>query len=594
MKRIIPTITRLNVRALIFAALLITVAGAAVPIQAQVSVVSAASFATDKVVAPDTIAAAFGVFNTQNNQVYIANSLPLPTTLGGVKVTIGNVDAGLFFVAPGTSGQINFVIPSSIPDGVTTSVRVTNANNVASTGTLTVVRSSPGIFSAKATGLGTAAAQTTFDGAVYQNTFNTDGSEKEVSAGTKDKPNVLVLYTTGIRNTPAANPNDGNGVAEAVTVKIQGIPATVLYAGPAPGYAGLDQVNVIIPPELSGLGSVNVRIRANNRDSNTVTIKIGGDIPDVRATPITLGQSFNGALTADDQVQAGSQGNTFFFDAYSFQTTTANTAIGVDLRSIDFDAAVLLYRQDPDPQRPGKSILSLIAADDESGSYGSKLSDNNHNALLMTMIQNPGNYTIFVTSSDYNPNGMGNYSVKLTNIAITQISYGQTLSGTIAATDVQNSLGIYYDLFWFNGVKGDRQQIKMSSTVFDSYLILQRIEGDPYLVVDDNSGGGSQGKDALIDPTHGDDGSINHLPLPSLPQTATYLIIATPLEANKLGAYTVSLNKLAGLEGESETISNWDRFFRIPGREIRSTRVNEPAKSSVERFGTRRIVQQDQ
>lgn len=587
MKRIIPTITRLNVRALIFAALLITVAGAAVPIQAQVSVVSAASFATDKVVAPDTIAAAFGVFNTQNNQVYIANSLPLPTTLGGVKVTIGNVDAGLFFVAPGTSGQINFVIPSSIPDGVTTSVRVTNANNVASTGTLTVVRSSPGIFSAKATGLGTAAAQTTFDGAVYQNTFNTDGSEKEVSAGTKDKPNVLVLYTTGIRNTPAANPNDGNGVAEAITVRIQGIPAIVLYAGPAPGYAGLDQVNVIIPPELSGLGSVNVRIRANNRDSNTVTIRIGGNIPDVRATPITLGQSFNGALTVDDQVQAGSQGNTFFFDAYRFTTTVANTAIAVDLRSTDFDAAVLLYRLDGNQ-------LSLIAADDESGSYGSKPSDNNHNAMLMTMIQNPGDYVFFVTSSDYAPNATGNYTVKLLSLAATQISYGQTLSGTVTASDLQNSLGIYYDLFWFNGVKGDRQQIKMSSTAFDSYLILQRIEGDPYLVADDNSGGGPQGKDSLIDPTHGDDGSINHLPLPSLPQTGTYLIVATPLEANKLGAYTVSLNKLAGLEGESETISNWDRFFRIPGREIRSTRVNEPGKSSVERFGTRRIVQQDQ
>src|ERR1051326_5383645 len=109
MNRTIPSITCLSARALIFAAVLITIAGAALSTQAQVAVVSAASFATDKTVGPDSIASAFGSFNTQNNQVYIANALPLPTNLGGVRVKIGSTDAGLFFVAPGTSGQINFL-----------------------------------------------------------------------------------------------------------------------------------------------------------------------------------------------------------------------------------------------------------------------------------------------------------------------------------------------------------------------------------------------------------------------------------------------------------------------------------------------------
>ncbi|HEX9001430.1 MAG TPA: hypothetical protein VGB07_16105, partial [Blastocatellia bacterium] len=95
MNRMIPTIIRLNARALLLAVALITIAGSAFSIQAQVTVVSAASFANDKIVAPNSIASAFGTFNTQGNQVYIAPSVPLPTTLGGVRVRIGNTDAGL-------------------------------------------------------------------------------------------------------------------------------------------------------------------------------------------------------------------------------------------------------------------------------------------------------------------------------------------------------------------------------------------------------------------------------------------------------------------------------------------------------------------
>lgn len=568
MNRMIPKIT-LTARALIFAALLITAAGSAYTTQAQVSVVSAASFATDKVVAPDSIAAAFGTFNTQGNQVFIAPSVPLPTTLGGVRVRVANTDAPLFFVAP---SQINFQIPSNVADGQSVTVTVTNANNSTTTGTFTVVRSAPGIFSARATGQGTAAAQTTFDGVAYQNVFNTDGTERDVSAGTAQRPNVLVLYTTGLRNVPATNPNDGNGVAESVSVKIQGVPATVLYAGPAPGLIGADQVNCIVPPELSGLGSVNIRIRANNRDSNTVTMKMAGAIPEVRASAISFGQSATGALTFDDQIQAGTSGNTFFFDAYSFQTTTANTTVAIDLRSTDFDAAVLLYRRDG-------NLLSLIAADDESGNYGSAQSANNHNALLMTVIQNPGQYVIFATSADSSPNGVGNYSLKLLSNVATQINYGQTINGSITTSDLQTSAGTYLDLYWFTGAQNDNARMNMNSTVLDSYLLFHRNDGDPRIASDDNTGGGSAGKNAQI---------TNRLS-----SAGIYIIICTPLDPNLTGDYSVILTKLASFGEGTDDNGNWNWLMKAPGREIPDTRVNviEPNKPSLERFGTRRIIE---
>lgn len=552
----------------IFATLLIAIAGLAVTAQAQVSAVNAASFAADKVITPDTIAAAFGTFTTQNNQVYIATSTPLPTTLGGVRVRIGNTDCPLFFVAP---SQINLAIPSNVADGASVAITVTNSNGSTTNGTVTVVRSAPGIFSARATGTGAAAAQTS-DGGPLINTYNPDGTERDVSAGTKDKPNVLVLYVTGIRNTPAANPTDTNGVAESVTCKIQGVPATVLFAGPAPGFIGLDQVNVIIPPELAGLGSVSVRLTANNRTSNAVTIKLAGSIPPVRAQAITFGQTVNGALTADDQVQAGSAGSTFFFDAYSFTTTTPNTTIAVDLRSTNFDAAVLLYNN-------AGGTLSLIAADDQSGNYGSSQASNNNNALLMTVIPNPGSYAIFATSSDLEPNGLGNYTLKLLNNVATQINYGQTLNGSITTADLQTSAGTYLDLYWFNAVQSDNARINMNAPVLDSFLLLHSNSGDPRLAQDDNTGGG---KNAQI--------------TRQLTSTGIYIAIATPLDANVTGDYSIQLTKLTSLADDPLAAfkSGFESLFKVPGREVRDHRPGlvDPDKPSIERFGTRRIVEQ--
>ena len=73
----------------------------------QLAVVNAASF-VGGMVAPASIAAAFGVFQTTNGQAAISNAAPLPTTLNGVTVTVNNTAAGLFFVS---NGQINFATP---------------------------------------------------------------------------------------------------------------------------------------------------------------------------------------------------------------------------------------------------------------------------------------------------------------------------------------------------------------------------------------------------------------------------------------------------------------------------------------------------
>jgi uncharacterized protein (TIGR03437 family) len=73
----------------------------------------------------------------------------------------------------------------------------------------------------------------------------------------------LVLYGTGIR-----------GAGNDVSVTIGGLNAPVAYSGPAGSTPGLDQVNVLIPAQLAGSGTVKVILSAALIDANVVNITV--------------------------------------------------------------------------------------------------------------------------------------------------------------------------------------------------------------------------------------------------------------------------------------------------------------------------------
>ncbi len=530
--------------------------GGSAAAQAQVVVVNAASFSTDGAIAPDTLATAFGAFNTQNNQSYSAPGLPLPTTLGGVRVGIsGGAQAGLFFVSP---TQINFVVPSGLPDGPAT-ITVVSADGTSRTGMVTIVRASPGIFTARANGQGTPAGFATSDGVNLIPLALPDGSPRELSAGTRERPNLLVIFGTGWRNTPAANPNDSNGVAEAVIVTIQGVQAMVAFAGAVPGLPGVDQINVIVPPELSGIGLVRIKVTTAGRSANIASVRLGGQAVPLRTQDLAAGQSLFGALTPDDQVQLGGDGSgrTYFFDAYRFVTTAANTSVAIGLNSLQFDATVLVYRRNTD------GTLTLLAADDQTGGLGNGDLEND-NALLLTILPTAGEYIIFATSTTDEPNGQGSYTLSLRTGVIQTITYGANISGSIAAGDVQSSAGVLLDVYAFNGVAGDSAQIRLSSTVFDSFLILNTANGE-LVTFDDNSGG-----------------AANALATALLPESGTYLILATPYEKGRTGAYTLTLNK-------TNALASPDTLAAQPAGRTLSAKGRLKA-AEFEQFELRRVI----
>jgi uncharacterized protein (TIGR03437 family) len=477
-----------------------------------------------------------------------------------MKVSVNGTGAGLFFVS---TGQINFAIPSNVPDGQAV-ITVTNANGTTRTGSMLINRAKPGIFTFNASGTGTAAGLTTFDGVNFLSLLNTDGTERAVDPGTAQRPNFLVLFTTGLRNTPAANPTDQNGVAEAVTAMIQGQTATVTFAGRHPDFEGLDQVNIMIPPQLAGAGQVTLQLTTNGQTSNSVTFRVGGAMPAIPGQPLAIGQTISGSLSETDQTLIGANFRTYYFDAYTF-TATAGTSVAFDLRATAFDPAVVLYKRETDGR------LTAVAADDDLGGLGDGKYANN-NALLLTVIQESRDYVLFVTSAEDNPGGKGGYTLGLIGNAIQNIAYGATVNGQIGLSDMQTAAGDLLDAYSFAGNDGDRVQIKLSSANFDSVLILNKNNGDA-ISADDDSGGG---QDAQISFT--------------LKSTGTYVIVATPFTPNRIGAYTLTLNKVSSATagGELALEAQID-----PGRvsSLSRTGKGDSNEARIEQLMARRVME---
>ena len=213
-------------------------------------------------IAVDSIASIFGVDLAVRAEG--AQSLPLPVDIAGTTVTINGLRALLFYVS---ESQVNFVVPSTLEPGPATII-VSNAAGLYSAGRVEIAAASPALFTRNATGTGDASALATADGVTFQ--------MPPFDVVVNGRPNILVLFATGLRRASATNPNDENGVAESVTVTIDGRTARTLYAGAQGSFNGLDQINAEMPASLAGGGlrRVEVVVTVNGVAANRVTIQI--------------------------------------------------------------------------------------------------------------------------------------------------------------------------------------------------------------------------------------------------------------------------------------------------------------------------------
>ncbi len=201
-----------------------------------------------------------------------ASGVPLPTTLNGVTVEVVDgarvIAAPLFFVS---AGQINAQLPFEVTSA-SVGVRVKNAKGTSNTQTVGVTTRAPRLFTRTMDGRGEAIV--------------THANYTVVEAGKPADPNEVVLvFLTGLGQTsPQAvsgqAAGDGtsahplNWVQETVTVTVAGLPTTVHFAGLAPGFVGLYQLNVQLPASLPG-GAQPMVVSCGGQSSQTgVTVAI--------------------------------------------------------------------------------------------------------------------------------------------------------------------------------------------------------------------------------------------------------------------------------------------------------------------------------
>jgi uncharacterized protein (TIGR03437 family) len=231
--------------------------------------VSSASYEGEEL-APASLVSAFSTGLAVGTKS--ADSLPLPTSLLGSSMTVTDVvskeyQVPLLFVSP---QQINYVMPDNLPLGNAT-VMVKSANGHNYVGIVEIKNVAPGLLSANADGKGVAAAQTLRvkkDGSqIYDTVSQYDPQLSKMVPRPIDlslgDPIYLVFYGTGFRYRTGLN---------NVKVDIGGVVLNGLYAGPAPGYAGLDQLNVLAPLSLIGHGVVEVVLTVDGKKANVVTL----------------------------------------------------------------------------------------------------------------------------------------------------------------------------------------------------------------------------------------------------------------------------------------------------------------------------------
>ena len=202
-----------------------------------------------------------------------AGSQPLPLTLGGVSLVVTDAagtqrGAPLVYVSP---SQINFVVPDGTAGGPAKFVATAGAASSTATGFVSAV--APSLFSANGSGTGVAAATAIrvqagnpqLESAVPVFQCTSGGCVSVPIQLGIDTPIYLTLYGTGIRNRSSL---------ENVKVTIKGVSVPVLYAGPAPGFSGLDQVNVALTLGLRGSGQADVVLSVDGAASNAVVIAV--------------------------------------------------------------------------------------------------------------------------------------------------------------------------------------------------------------------------------------------------------------------------------------------------------------------------------
>jgi uncharacterized protein (TIGR03437 family) len=229
------------------AAFTIAPAALTIPLPATTSaaIVNAASGTAS--IAPGSLISIYGVNLAAGTDS--AAGVPLPKLLSGTSVTINGTAAPLIFVSP---GQLNVQVPFETKVGTAT-LTVQAGSLTGAPVTFEVAAAAPGVFTMAKS-----------NHAVAQNNPDQTLNSAEAPAIPGQYVTVYLTGQGAVDNpvpTGAAPPVTPFSLPlAAMAARVGGQPATIAFAGMAPGFVGLVQMNIVVPEVAAGEQTFEVRV----------------------------------------------------------------------------------------------------------------------------------------------------------------------------------------------------------------------------------------------------------------------------------------------------------------------------------------------
>lgn len=239
------------------------------PSISQGGVISASAFGAYGYAAPGSYLEIFGSnFSLETSDwsgSFTGNAAP--TQLDGVSVTVGGQRAFVSFVSP---TQVNVQVPSTVSIGQTLAVVLTSRGQTTGAFALPVRPVAGGLLAPGSFKIGERQY-------VYATKGNTsaivsNGSIPGLPLAPAVPGEVLVMYGSGFgAMSPFTIPiagqipqTVGTRLQFPVTIRIGGIDSQVLFGGVIPGFVGLYQFNIVVPPDAPE-GDLPIEVIQNNQ-----------------------------------------------------------------------------------------------------------------------------------------------------------------------------------------------------------------------------------------------------------------------------------------------------------------------------------------
>jgi uncharacterized protein (TIGR03437 family) len=239
-------------------------ANPSVPQVSAGGVVDAAAYGAP--VAPGNLIAIFG----SNMSTSAAGaSVPFPNKVLDTAVLLDGQFIPLYYAS---SGQVNAMIPYGLPTNASHQLVLQKGTSLSVPQSVLVGVARPGVLTPDASGSG--------QGHIYK--IDAAGNQILANRNAPAKAgDVLVIYCTGFG---AVDPPLTAGAitpfafltktVNPLTMTIGGMPATVLFSGLTPGFAGLYQVNAVVPDGLPNSDTTSLQLSISGQDSVAVTMAV--------------------------------------------------------------------------------------------------------------------------------------------------------------------------------------------------------------------------------------------------------------------------------------------------------------------------------